>query len=214
MASCGEIQGLLGPFDDGELRPRQMEEVAFHVVGCSECRTALDEYRSLGVALRAVTALPPLDGLAHAVMARIQTRRVPLGLRLREFWTSLGRWGSAIQIVAVGSASAMLTLVLLGPHVKDSFRRSLEPVVPAQLAQNPARSMLTQSSPGPSQAFPVTLASVAADPSGKTDEAEAAAVRDSQELVSALGGGSGPSMAVWNEPRTRTTVVWVPDQQP
>ncbi|MGH7843181.1 MAG: zf-HC2 domain-containing protein [Candidatus Binataceae bacterium] len=230
MAACGEIQHLLGPFEDGELRPRDMEDVAFHVVGCAVCRTALDDYRSLGLALREVALPPRLDGFTRAVMTRIKSERAPLSARLRELWESLGRFGSVVQVVGVATASAALTFVILAPRVSESFHPSAAvPMAIAKqnqtlqnhpalspIAQNPiAQARVAQNRMGLSPAAPLMTASTAAaDPSGATDVAEAIAARDSQELVSELGAGSGPSVAVWNEPRTGTTVVWVPDQQP
>jgi anti-sigma factor RsiW len=228
MAACDEIELLLGPFDDGELRPRQMESVAFHVVGCDGCRTALDDYRSLGLALREVVTAPRLDEFTRAVMARIASERAPLSTRLREFWESLGRFGSVIQVTGVATASAALTFVLLAPRVSQSLHSSAVQIAIAKqnpTLQNPVRGLIAQ---GPtaqdrvaqsrvelSPAPPIMAASAAgADLSGASDEAEAIAARDSQELVSELGAGNGPSVAVWDEPHSGTTVVWVPDQQP
>ncbi|HXR25668.1 MAG TPA: hypothetical protein VN742_09935, partial [Candidatus Binataceae bacterium] len=43
------------------------------------------------------------------------------------------------------------------------------------------------------------------------DQGKVKAASDMQEMLSDLGAGQSPSVAVWNEPRTDTTVVWVPD---
>ena len=48
MPTCDQVKLLLGAFDDGELEPHEMEDVAFHVVGCTACKATLDDYRSLG----------------------------------------------------------------------------------------------------------------------------------------------------------------------
>ncbi|HLW69456.1 MAG TPA: zf-HC2 domain-containing protein [Candidatus Binataceae bacterium] len=229
MAACGEIELLLGAFEDGELRPREMEAVAFHVVGCDACRAALESYRSLGAALREVSTAPRLDGFTQAVMARIARERPPLGSRIREFWESLGSFGSVIQIAGVATASAVVTFVLLAPRLSESFHPvATAPLAIAQRTQTlqtqPKRNQIalnqTPQGPiaqtsGPSPASPLMTASAATtDPSGVWDQASAIAARDSEELVSELGAGNGPSVAVWDEPRSGTTVVWVPDQQP
>jgi anti-sigma factor RsiW len=229
MAVCGEIELLLGPFEDGELRPREMEDVAFHVVGCDACRAALEGYRSLGVALRGVTAAPRLDGFTQAVMKRIAGERPPLISRIREYWESLGRFGSVIQVAGFATASAVLTFVLLAPRVSESFHppstaqlvlatqnRALPQPDREQLApKQPTQEPVVRKQAGPSTTAPLMVANATVpDPSGASDEAAAIAARDSEELVSELGGGNGPSVAVWDEPRSGTTVVWVPDQQP
>jgi anti-sigma factor RsiW len=227
MTACGDIQLLLGPFEDGELRAREMEDVAFHVVGCEGCRAALADYRSLGAAIRAETPKPVLDGFTRAVMARIEQERPPLRARLEEFWESLGRAGSVIQVAAVASASAALTLMVLGPRLKEGMRTSLPIALATQTRatqplNNPEAAsaevttvrQLARNQVASYQAAPAILVHAPADTSEVSDEADAAAARDSQELLSQLGGGSGPSVAVWDEPRTGTTVVWVPDQQP
>jgi len=208
MTICDETQILLGPFADGELRSHQMEEVAFHVVGCDSCRAALDDFRSLGVAIRGVTTLPALDGFTRAVMARIDHERPPIRIRLREFWESLGRIGAVIQVAGVAAVSTALILMVLEPRVKNDLNR---PVPIAMATQTRPIAMAAQTRV---IQIPAISTSTAPDASGESDEADAVAARDSQNLVSALGGGSGPSVAVWDEPRTGTTVVWVPDQQP
>jgi hypothetical protein len=230
MAACVETEPLLGPFEDGELRPREMEDVAFHVVGCEACRAALEGYRSLGIALRSVSSPPRLDGLTRAVMARIASERSPLISRLREFWETLGGFGSVIQVAGFATASAVLTFVLLGPRVSHSFHppasfslaiAKQNPTSQAQANREqialklPTEEPVAQRQAGSSTATEASVASVMApDPSGAADEAAAIAARDSEELVSELGAGNGPSVAVWDEPRSGTTVVWVPDQQP
>ena len=52
MARCDDIKLLLGPFEDGELEPHEMQEVARHVVACTACDGELADYRTLGLAMR------------------------------------------------------------------------------------------------------------------------------------------------------------------
>ena len=44
MARCEEMTLLLGPFEDGELEPHEMQEVARHLAGCPACETELAGY--------------------------------------------------------------------------------------------------------------------------------------------------------------------------
>lgn len=220
MASCGEIRLLLGPFDDGELEPHEMEEVAFHVVGCGPCKTALEDYRALGVALRDVVTVPPLDHFVQAVTAHLEPRRRPSRARLVAWWDSLGRLASVIEFAGVAAATAVLTLVIAGPDVRRLVtRRDPRPVViaNAQVTTRPASARVSANS-SVSNAAP-QLAATGGEP-GATDEnlanvvdrGKVKAASDMQEMLADLGAGQSPSVAVWNEPRTDTTVVWIPDQ--
>ena len=217
MALCDEMRLLLGPFDDGELEPHEMEEVAFHVVGCVGCKSALDDYRSLGVALRDVVTLPALDSFAPAIAARIDLTWVPLSARLGRLREAFGNLGSVFEIVGVAAATAVITLIVAAPYARQ-FIGGASPVASSDRV---ARA----SAPMRAAANPVTLAKVdlphtdniaenrAADhPASNSADSDEAAIHESQELVSQLGGGDSRSVAVWNEPHTGTTVVWVPDQ--
>jgi hypothetical protein len=218
MASCGEIRLLLGPFDDGELEPHEMEEVAFHVVACLGCKAALEDYRALGVALRRVVADPPLDNFAQAVIARLDLRRIPLGARVAQWWESLGRLGSVIEFTGVAAATTALTLVILGPNVRNFVARRAEranaglEVAYSTPPSQPSKTIQGESRNAPSE----TLASVGFNPNlaNVADPGRIEAARELQEAVSEMGAGQSPSVAVWSEPRTDTTVVWVPDNQP
>src|SRR5579859_3292053 len=119
MALCDEMRLLLGPFDDGELEPHEMEEVAFHVVGCVGCKSALDDYRSLGVALRDVVTVPALDHFAADVAARIDHTWIPLRVRLGRLRDAFRRLGSVVEIVAVAAATAVVTLMVAEPYARQ-----------------------------------------------------------------------------------------------
>jgi len=218
MASCGEIRLLLGPFDDGELEPHEMEDVAFHVVGCGECKAELEDYRALGVALRDVVTVPPLDHFVQAVTLRLEPRRIPLRVRLADWWDSLGRLASVIEFGGVAAATAVLTMLIAGPDVRQFVtRRDARPVVIASAGATARPAAARARANGAAGAAP-QLAAVGGE-SGVTDanlasvvdQGKVKAASDMQEMLSDLGAGQSPSVAVWNEPRTDTTVVWVPD---
>jgi len=216
MALCDEMRLLLGPFDDGELEPHEMEEVAFHVVGCVGCKSALDDYRSLGVALRDVVTVPALDHFAAEVAVRIDHTWVPLHARLRRLRDAVGHLGSVFEIVAVAAATAVVTLMVVTPYA----RQFLTVATPAPVSESVARAIapplvIPKANAAHDAAQGIAGGSGAADVAAydvaTTDDA---AIRASQaEVLSRFGAGESPSVAVWSEPHSGTTVVWVPDQR-
>ena len=216
MALCDEMRLLLGPFDDGELEPHEMEEVAFHVVGCVGCKSALDEYRTLGVALRDIVTIPALDNFAADVAARIDHTWVPLRARLGRLRDAFGHLGSVFEIVAVAAATALVTLMVAGPYARQYIGGSS----PVAVADHAAQVVVPPSAVAQVKLAEVDRAkagtvteNIVADNAGPVSVApDEAALHESQELVSQLGGGDSRSIAVWNEPHSGTTVVWVPDQ--
>jgi len=192
MDECDEIKSLVGPFTDGELAPNEMEEVALHVVTCRECKTALDDYRMLGVTLREVSTLPTLDGFAQAVQARIERIHLPLRVRLVRYFDSFGeRFGAGIAFGAVAATAAVLTVVILTPYARQlvNSRQATQIMAAAPQAASVAASPIPAIAPGDHKDQPTSATSE----------------------LSKLEADS-PSVAVWNEPRTDTTVIWVPDQ--
>jgi len=216
MALCDEMRLLLGPFDDGELEPHEMEEVAFHVVGCVGCKSALDEYRTLGVALRDIVTIPALDNFAADVAARIDLTWVPLRARLGRLRDAFGHLGSVFEIVAVAAATAVVTLMVAGPYARQYIAGSS----PVPVSDRVAQAVVPPIAVAQDNVAKVDLAKAGtvtenteANSAGPASVApEEAALPESQELVSQLGGGDSRSIAVWNEPHSGTTVVWVPDQ--
>jgi anti-sigma factor RsiW len=118
MSACDQVKLLLGPFDDGELEPHEMEDVAFHVTACAMCKATLDDYRSLGVALRDCISQPAVDGFTSAVLTRIHQFRQPLWKR---WWSSVNTLaehaGSALSFAVAGALAALITLWLVTPYV-------------------------------------------------------------------------------------------------
>jgi anti-sigma factor RsiW len=125
MAACDQVKLLLGPFDDGELEPHEMEDVAFHVVSCEKCKAALDDYRSLGVALRGCLSQPSLEGFTTAVLERIDQIPQPLWRRWRSYADKIGEHlGAAVSLVAAGAFAALLTARLVSPYAQHLLHRS------------------------------------------------------------------------------------------
>jgi Putative zinc-finger len=137
MAACDQVRLLLGPFDDGELEPHEMEDVAFHVVSCKACKAALDDYRSLGVALRGCLAQPSIEGFAAAVLKRIDEIPQPLRVRWRRHFDTLKeRVGTPLWLAAAGGFAALLTVWLASPYAQRWLHHSPNPAQIALLNRN------------------------------------------------------------------------------
>ena len=150
MASCDEAKLLLGPFEDGELEPHEMEDVALHVVSCQSCKAVLDGYRALGVALRDCLPQPDTNGFSTAVMRRLDEVPQSLSIRWRSYLETIGEYlGGTASLVAAGAFAALLTAWLAAPYVQHlthssspievASRKNSEATGPAPniAAQNP-----------------------------------------------------------------------------
>jgi anti-sigma factor RsiW len=125
MSACDQVRLLLGPFDDGELEPHEMEDVAFHVAACATCKATLDDYRSLGVALRDCIPQPAVDGFTSAVLKRIDELRQPLWKRWWSYVNAFAEHASgALSLVAAGACAALITVWLVAPHVQRWIHNS------------------------------------------------------------------------------------------
>jgi anti-sigma factor RsiW len=195
MAECSEMSLMLGAFEDAELEPNEMQEVAYHLARCDSCSGILSDYSTVGRELRSITpaldfAAPNLAGFADAVIARIDRLPQPWFRRVERYFGSgadfLGSgfaWGGAVAAVA------MLTMILLTPYAQQLSGRKLG-------APTAASNQL---------AAATTIAGAPAnDQSSMADN-------DSHAVISRLESGN-PSVAVWSEPRKDTTVIWLPDQ--
>lgn len=229
MALCDEIKLLLGPFDDGELEPHEMEDVALHVVGCDSCNSALDDLRQLGVALRDATVMPSLTGFAADVQTRIAKMRTPFGVRMRGYLSEFNqRLAAGIAIGAATAASAVVTLVVVSHFIPDLRHlpiassnpiSSSNPVAPSSLSQPEDLARSTQSEQPQQVARAVSMPSAATpasavnseDLTGGIDGGRTAARNDVRTVIKRLEADS-PDVAVWDEPHDDTTVIWVPDQ--
>jgi hypothetical protein len=148
MPACDQVRLLLGPFDDGELEPHEMEDVAFHVVGCGGCKGALEDYRALGVALRDCAIEPPMAGFSAAVLKRIDQVPQPLWKRWRHYRDVLAaRAGGTLPLIGAGALAALLTVWLATPYARHWLHGSSNVV---QIAASETRG-----EPGANQsAFP------------------------------------------------------------
>jgi anti-sigma factor RsiW len=185
MAQCSEIAPLLGAFEDSELQPHEMQEVARHLASCKACEETLAGYSTVGRLLRDAAPVPELDGFAMAVQARLEQLRPPFRVRLgRWFETQRERFGSATAMAFAMAAAAILTVVITSPFARNLIG---------------AGSHDTQ---------------VAARDGAKLPAALASAARGEPGTIISKLETSNPDVAVWSEPSQDTTVIWLPDQQP
>lgn len=201
MAECGEIGLLLGAFEDGELEPNEMQEVAFHLARCEACTGSLSAYSSLGRELRSIATEPDLAGFASAVKSRIDGLPVPLSVRIHRFLERrtdrLGygfAWGSAIAAVAA------VTIILITPYAEQYTHRGQTSVTANVAAAGHDPSPMGHEV----AAIPEKSVEPVADASSFT-------ATDSHADISRLESEI-PSVAVWSEPSSDTTVIWLPDQ--
>ncbi len=189
---CNEIAPLLGAFQDGELLPQPMKEVARHLASCKDCEDALDGHSAIGQMLRDTSPEPNLDGLAMAVQARIARLRPPLWVRLgRWFETRRERFGSGAAVAFAMAVAAILTVVITTPLARNMIGAGNHAV---QAAARDAKTLARDAVKSPG-----ALASAVSGEPGT--------------IISKLET-SNPDVAVWSEPSQDTTVIWLPDQQP
>ncbi len=194
MAECGEISMMLGAFEDSELEPNEMQEVAYHLARCESCTGVLADYSTLGRDLRSITRAPSLAGFSSAVIARIDRLPQPVLTRIERFFRrqfeSVGTgfaWGSAVV------AAAVVTIILMTPYAEQFANRGAMPTIVASSNHNVA--------PAPA---PAQMADAATSEPTMADN-------DSHADISRLES-ENHSVAVWSEPRRDTTVIWLPDQ--
>src|ERR1700684_2517810 len=124
MAECGEISMMLGAFEDSELEPNEMQEVAYHLARCESCSGVLADYSTLGRDLIQIPAVLSLAGFSNAVVARVDRLPQPVLTRIERFFRrqleSVGSgfaWGSAVV------AAAIVTIILMTPYAEQFANR-------------------------------------------------------------------------------------------
>ncbi|MGH7948279.1 MAG: anti-sigma factor family protein [Candidatus Binataceae bacterium] len=191
MAECSQISLLLGAFEDGELEPHEMQEVARHLAECGACEDILAGYAVVGRELRALQLEPNLSGFSTAVLSRIGEVDSPLRARIeRAFGRIREEFSSVVPTAALTAAVAILTAVVLTPY---------------------AGRMADWALPGSQLAQIEESADLAAEKLAAEGSKLASDTHDSRTVISRLETRS-PSVAVWSEPRSDTTVIWFPDQ--
>jgi len=220
MARCEDMELLLGPFEDGELEPHEMQEVARHTAICAACDRMLADYRKMAVALRGSQAIPNLDGFAHGVMARIEAMHLPVPMpELKRHWyEGISDWfANTIMMGGLAAAVAIVIAMVATPelsnwmHTRQAHAQRPQVVASISLPKAPAIK--------PSAA-PPTDDNIASNGSGSqsqepgSDNTQQFADNDDAGTDISELKSDNPSVVVWSAPENKTTVVWVPDQQP
>jgi negative regulator of sigma E activity len=198
---------LLGPFEDGELEPHEMQEVARHLATCKSCEELLGEYSAIGRELREIITIPPLTGFAAGVNARIEELRPPLRERIGAFFESLNqRWAAAFAMVSMAGAVAVLTALVLTPYLRSSGAKGGAPVAPMAKAETNASSLAstTTDQEGARSMMPSQDQQLASTTDMNPGDSHAVIKRLESQI---------PTTAVWSEPENGTTVIWLPSEQ-
>jgi len=226
MARCEDIELLLGPFEDGELEPHEMQEVARHTAICTTCDGVLADYRKMAVALRGSQSIPNLQGFASGVMARIEIMHLPPPVpEIKPRWyDTISSWfANTIMMGGLAAAVAVVTAIVVTPEVSNWLRgkqahaqhrevvASINPTV-AVVRPVPAVPQSDRvASNGDSSTQPHDNDTGGGQTVASADDSDNNG--DAGTEISQLKSDS-PSVAVWTAPENKTTVVWVPDQQP
>lgn len=190
MADCSEISLMLSPFEDGELEPHEMQEVARHLSRCKNCEQLLEEYGALGRELRSFASQSQisLEGFAERVDERLRGMRVPWSERLGLMF---GGWSwqirTAFASTALVATAAIVTIMVVTPLARVYFG-----------SQAPANHVAMVASNSPKQQLASAKQPVSDTP-------------DSSEAVISRLESSTPSVALWSAPRDGTTVIWLPE---
>jgi hypothetical protein len=180
--------------------------------------------------------MPELVGFSAAIQDRIQQFRIPLHTRIKRPFDWLGeRMGTAFAMGAAAAVAAVITAVLITPYasqISNALRQVSGNVLVADRDTSPPASSSVEHhqsawkpaappQPGSSTSIapiPPNDSAIANEGNGANQnsvaiapEAEETVAADSQAIISRLEADS-PSVAVWSEPQTDTTVIWVPDQ--
>ncbi len=206
MSDCNQISLLLGPFEDGELEPHEMQEVARHLATCASCEELLGDYNAVGRELREVIAIPPLTGFAAAVDARIAELRVPLRERIGAFFEGLNeRWAAAFAMVSMAGAVAVLTALVLTPYLRRSMGPGMQnaPMAKAEMPAEPNLASTTTDQESTRAMVPTDTESrqLASNPNAMSGDSHTVIRKLESEI---------PTTAVWSEPENGTTVIWLP----
>jgi hypothetical protein len=211
MSDCNQISLLLGPFEDGELDPHEMQEVARHLATCNSCEALLGDYNALGRELRDVIAIPPLTGFAAGVDKRIAELKapvVPLRERIGAFFESLNeRWAAAFAMVSMAGAVAVLTALVLTPYLRRNIEPGMQNSPMAKVEMPNAASLASTSTDQES-----TRAMLPDSEPRQMASAPKASAGDSHAVIEKLESEI-PTTAVWSEPETGTTVIWLPTEK-
>jgi hypothetical protein len=225
--NCRDAERLLDTFFDGELEGRLMREAALHVTRCKHCEAEVVERERLHDLLR---------GAVEAEMADLDLGRVWRGVSaaIGDSAGRSGRDGSAGWL-RLAAASSRVRGVIVGRRRSNRVVRGARD---AEDAFDPTGQWLAPRAPGvlrPSWSLAIATALAASlvavvlvgrsdapgdaltmggpDPTAVPSAVAMVRPTTSQVQVESVdySGRSGHSLAMWTEPETDTTVIWVDD---
>ena len=192
---CDNIAPLLSAFHDGELEPHEMLEVARHTAGCATCDAILAAYGRMGTDLRETVIAEAPEWFAASVMTRIERLRPSMVTRFGRYLRDVNeRIGAGLSLGAGAVAIAVLTAIIITPYIQ-------------RLATGQAHALVANAGHLPASASGAIGGVAQNDVSNQTD-----ATNEAHTVISRLEA-KNPAVAVWSEPRTDTTVIWLPDRQ-
>ncbi len=224
--NCREADKLLDGYFDGELDGDAMREAALHVAHCGSCETELAQRERVQGLLRgsvadAVEGLD-VDRIWQGIEAAID-EDPKVARRPASFWRSAGGRGRAAGRTRAAEAAA---LDPGGEWLRRNSRSSAWSwAAGAALAAGLAGFVAVRGLPGPGTAEQVAsrgpvprVAAQAEPPVERVAQAEPAAGPGSPGRRGKIAVDSvdfeGHSLAMWSEPETDTTVIWIDDEEP
>ncbi len=123
MADCAQVRQLVSSFQDAELEPPQMQQVAYHLGTCADCGGIVKDYTDIAAALRETTPQPDLEGFTARVLTRVESLRLPLRVRLGRLLDAMvgERLTAWLALGSTAMAAAALTAVLVAPYIYRSI---------------------------------------------------------------------------------------------
>lgn len=211
MAQCDEISLLLGAFEDGELEPHEMREVAVHLAACKGCELVYSQITRLGMMLRDAAPVADLNDFTEAVVARVARMRPSSADSVIRRLAAFGdRTRTSVRFAGAMAIAAAVTVLIALPVARRFDPRAIIPW------DGMMRAVGYQPAPLPVADNAGAAAAQVAEAQASTVDAggevtPASAGDDSSAVISKLET-QDPNVAVWSEPSDDTTVIWLPDQ--
>lgn len=224
--NCREAEKLLDGYFDGELDGDAMREAALHVAHCGSCEAELADRERVQGLLRgsvadAVEGLD-VDRIWQGVEAAIDDGS-GIARRPSAFWRNAGGRGRE------GGRARTAEAAVLDPGGEWLHRRSRASAwswaAGAALAAGLAGFVAVRGLPGPGTAEQVAsrpsvprVVAQAQAPVERVAQAEPAAAQGPTGRRGKIAVDSvdfeGHSLAMWSEPETDTTVIWIDEEDP
>jgi anti-sigma factor RsiW len=131
MGGCESVSKLLSPYVDDELLGSERAVVDDHLKSCSDCQKRLVDLRATQAAMQAFITQRAegvdFSGFTAKVMSQIKKEPLPLGQRLKIWWTEVMAYNATAVYSGFGAAGvaaiAVLAFVAIprGPHFNNEL---------------------------------------------------------------------------------------------